>query len=130
MIARVAAPHHRVLFCRALHISTRQAVEQHVELGAKQRAITLLEMPLQLRLVRQYAIQTAIQARVVDLAFFDLQQIIQRRRRIPALLDRQFAARCAQPVDRQQRRHARPCHIACFMIDCLFEEAIELKPLP
>jgi hypothetical protein len=49
-------------------------------------------MPLQLRLVRQNAVQTAVQARVVDLAIFDLQQIVERRRGIPALFDRQFAA--------------------------------------
>src|SRR6266851_5265105 len=46
-------------------------------------------MPLQLRLVRQNAVQTAVQARIVDFAFPDLQQIVQRRARIPTLLDGQ-----------------------------------------
>jgi hypothetical protein len=50
-------------------------------------------MPFQLRLVRKNAVQAAIRSRVVDLAFFYLQQIVQRRRRIPALLDGKFAAR-------------------------------------
>jgi hypothetical protein len=62
-------------------------------------------MLFQLRLVRQDPVQTAIQTRVVDLAFFDFPQIIQRRRRLPALLDRQLAARRAQSVDRQYRGH-------------------------
>ena len=87
-------------------------------------------MPLQLRLVRQNAVQTAIQARIVDLAFFDLQQIVQRGGWIPALLDGQFAARRAQTIDRQQSRHARPGHVGGFAIDGLFEETIQFEPLP
>ena len=50
-------------------------------------------MLFQLPLVRQNPVQTAIQSGVVDPAFFDLQQIIQRRRGVPALLHRQLAAR-------------------------------------
>jgi hypothetical protein len=87
-------------------------------------------MPFQLRLVRQNAVQTAVQARVVDLAVFDFQQIIQRGGRIPALLDSQFAARRAQTIDRQQRRHARPWHVGGFAIDGLLEEAIQFETLP
>ena len=43
---------------------------------------------------------TAVQERVVDLAFFNLLQIVQRGRRIPALLDGQFAPRawCITPI--------------------------------
>src|SRR5271166_1748459 len=66
-----------------------------VRLGPEQRAVAFFQMPLQLRLVRQNAVQAAIQARIVDLAFFDLQQIVQRGGWIPALLDSQFAARRA-----------------------------------
>jgi hypothetical protein len=68
-------------------------------------------MLLQLALVRQQAIQHAIQPRVVDLAGFDAQQIVQRRGRKPALLDCQLAAWSTQPIDRQQRSHARPGHL-------------------
>src|ERR1700682_85074 len=38
-----------------------------------------VEMLFQLALVRQHAVQTAIETRVVDLAFLDFQQIVQRR---------------------------------------------------
>ena len=130
MIARIAAAHHRILFRRSFHVRARQVVEQHIELGSEQLAITLLEMPLQLRLVRQNPVQTAVQPRVVDLAFFDLQQIIQRRRWIPALLDRQLAARRAQPVDGQHRRHTRPRHIRRIVIHRLLEETIQRQALP
>src|ERR1035441_7456881 len=37
--------------------------------------------------------------------FFHLQQIVQRGGRIPALLDSQFTARRAEPVDPQQRSY-------------------------
>ena len=64
-------------------------------------------MPLHLRLVRQNAVETAVQARVVDFAFVDLQQIVKRSRGIPTLLDGQFASRRAETIDRQQGRYAR-----------------------
>ena len=87
-------------------------------------------MPLQLRLVGQNAIQTAIPARIVDLAFFDLQQILERRGWVPALLDGQFAARRAETMDRQQGCHARPRHIGGLLIEAPFEEAIQFQALP
>jgi len=80
--------------------------------------------------VRQNAVQATVQTRVVDLAFFDLQQIVQRRRRIPALLDGQFAAWRTQTIDRQQSRHARPRHIGRLVIHRLFEESVQSQPLP
>src|SRR5205814_9601489 len=70
-------------------------------------AITIFEMPLQFRLVRQDAIQTAVQTRVVDLPVLDPQQIVQRRPGIPTLFDRQLTAWRAQPVDRQDRKSTR-----------------------
>ena len=101
MIPGVAAANHRILFRRALHIRARQIVKKHVELGTEQHTVALFQMPLQFRLVRQDAVQAAIQTRVVDLAVFDLQKIVQRGRRIPALLDGQLAARRAETVDCQ-----------------------------
>jgi hypothetical protein len=80
--------------------------------------------------VRQNSIQAAVQARVVDLAVFDPQQIVQRRRWIPALFNPQFAAWSAQSVDRQQRRHTRPRHIGRIVIHRLFEKAIQFQPPP
>ena len=88
MVARVAALHHRILQGRSFDVAAGQIVEQHVELGGEQLPPALLEMTLQLRLVRQQPVQTAVQPRVVDLGVFDPQQIVQRRGRIPALLDR------------------------------------------
>src|SRR4051812_25120000 len=49
---------------------------------------------------------------------------------IPALLDVQFAARRAQTIDRQQRRHLRPGHVGGFAIDGSLEEAIQFETLP
>ena len=87
-------------------------------------------MPLQLRLVRQNAIQTAVQARVVDLPVLDPQQIVEGGGWIPALLDGQFTARRAETIDRQQSRHARPRHVGGFVIDGLFKEPIQFETLP
>src|SRR5581483_5817241 len=130
MIARVTAPHHRILLRRTFHIRARQIVEQHVELGAEQLAVALLEMLLQLRFVRQNPVQATVQPRVVDLAFFNPQQIIQRSGWIPALFNRQFAARRAQPVDRQHRRYSRPRHVCLMLIHRLPEKAVQTQTLP
>ena len=81
-------------------------------------------MLLQLCLVRQNPIQTAVQPRVVDLAFLDRQQIIQRRAGIPALFNPQLAARRTQPIDRQHRYYTRPGHIRRLLIQARFEESI------
>jgi len=105
-------------------------VKKHVELGSEQRPVALLQMPLQFRLVRKDAVQAAVQSRRVDLAFLDPQQIVQRGCRIPTLLDGQFAARRAQPVDGQQRRYARPGHIRRLTIDVFFKEVVQFKTLP
>ena len=83
-----------------------------------------------MRLVRQHPVQTTVQPRVVDLAFFNTQQIVQRRRWIPTLRDRQFAARRAQPVDRLHRGHARPRHIGRIVIHHLLEEAVQCQAPP
>jgi len=101
-----------------------------VELGSEQRAVALFKMTLQFRPVRQDAVQVAVKTRVVDLAFFDLQMIVQRGRWIPALLDGQFAARRTETVDRRHRRYPRPGNIGPLAIDVLFEEIIQFKPLP
>ena len=92
MVPRIATAHHGILFRRTFHIGAGQIVEQHIKLGPKQRSIALLEVSLQPSLVRQNAIQAAIQAGVIDLAFFDSQQIIQGCPRIPTLFDGQLAA--------------------------------------
>src|SRR5262249_33615241 len=92
MIARVAAHHHRILFRRALHVRAGQVIEQHIELRHEQLTVTLFEMLLQLRLVRQNPVQTPVQPGVVDLAFLDLEQIIQSRAGGTSVL--QWPARC------------------------------------
>src|SRR5262249_8376337 len=93
MIARVAAHHHRILFRRALHLRAGQVIEQHIELRPEQLTVTLFEMLLQLRLVRQNPVQTPVQPGVVDLAFLDLEQIIQSR----AANSRKSSSRVAPP---------------------------------
>jgi hypothetical protein len=115
---------------RAFHIRASEIVKQHVELGSEQLAVSLLEVLLQLRLVRQNPIQTAVQARVVDLAVCDPQEVVQRRRWIPALFNRQFAAWRTQPVDCQKRRHTRPRHIGSTVIHRVLEEAIQFQAPP
>ena len=122
VIAGIAATNHWVLLRRAFHIGAGQVVEQHIELGAEQRAVAFFQVPLQLRFVRQNAVQTAVETRVVDLAIFDPQQIVERGGWIPALLDGQFAAGRAEAIDRQQSRHARPRHIGGLIVHGLLEE--------
>ena len=106
MIAGMTAAHHRILFRRAFYICACQVVKQYVEFCTEQRAVTIFQMPFQLRLLRQDTVQAPIQPRVVKLAFFDGEQVIQRCRGIPALFNSQLAAWRAQPVDCQQRGHA------------------------
>src|SRR5579875_2197267 len=80
-------------------VRARQVLEQHVEFRRKEFAITLLEMLLQFRLVRQQAVEAAVQSGVIDRTRPNAQQIIQRGGRIPVLLDPQFARGGAQPVN-------------------------------
>jgi len=101
VIAGVTAARHRILLRRAFHICAGQIVKQHIELGSEQRAVAFFQMPLQLRLVWQNAVQATIQACIVNFALFDFQQIVQRGGWIPALLDGQFAAWCTKAVDGQ-----------------------------
>src|SRR6266704_3060992 len=87
-------------------------------------------MLFQPALVGQDPIQAAIQARVVDLALSDLQQIIQRRRRIPAFLDRQLTARRTEPVDGQYRRYPRPGHLRRIVVHRLLKKTIQSQTPP
>jgi hypothetical protein len=130
VIARVAALQHRILFRPALHIAARQVIEENIKLGGEQFAIALLQMLLQFRLVRQRTVQAAVQACIVDGPHRKAQQVIQRRRRIPALLNSQFARGRAQAVDRQKCGHPRPGHIGGFLIQQAFKEPIQPQPLP
>jgi len=132
MVARVAALHHGILLRRPFHIAAGQVVEQHIELGRKQLSVTLLEMLFQRSLVRQEAIQAAIQTRIVDLGRVDAQQIVQRGGGKPALFDGQLAARRAQTVDGQQRRHLRPRHVGIIPgpVQHRREEVIQFQSPP
>ncbi len=78
----------------------------------------------------QETIEAAIQPRVVDLACFDVQQIVQRRGGIPVLFHGQLAARRTQPVDRQYRGDARPGYIGAIHVQMLRKELSEPQLLP
>ncbi len=60
MVARVAAAYHRVLFRGPLHVRAGQIIKQYIELSPEQFAVALLQMPFELRLMRQDTVQTAI----------------------------------------------------------------------
>ena len=87
-------------------------------------------MLLDLSLPWQETIQTAIQPRVVDLAFRDMQQIVQCCGRIPVLLDGQFAAWSTQPVDRQHRCHAGPGNIGDLLVQMSGKKLLQPQLLP
>ena len=59
-------------------------------------------------LVREQAIERAIEPVLVDLLITKLQQVAKRRATIPVLGNMQFARRLAQPGRHQHRRHLRP----------------------
>jgi hypothetical protein len=74
---------------------------------------------------RQLAIQTAIQSRIADFACADVQQIVQRGRRVPVLLHGHFATGSAQPVDRQYRCHPQPSYISSISVKMLRKELFQ-----
>ena len=110
MVAAVAALGQRVGLRLAFEVGAGHVVQQQVVLELEQLAQPALEMGLQLLLVRQQAVQRAIQAIVVDRLGRHAQQVVQRRAAIPMLGDVQLARRLAQPGDHQDRRHRRPRH--------------------
>ncbi len=87
-------------------------------------------MLFDLCLERQQAVQAAIQTRVVDLACFNMQQILQGGRRVPVLFYGQFAARIAQAIDREYCGYSRPRHIRVISVQVLDQELVQLQPLP
>lgn len=68
----------------------------------------MLQVPLQGFLVRQQAVQRAVQPVVVHLIRRHPQQILQRRPLVPPLRDRQFARRLTQTRHHQNRHDRRP----------------------
>jgi hypothetical protein len=73
MIARIAALRLRVRFRQAFEIGARDVVEQHFVLNREQLSATLGQMRLQRRLVREQAIERAIEPILVDLFIAELQ---------------------------------------------------------
>ena len=71
VIARITAPHHRILFRFSFHVATGQVVEQHVECGGEQLPVTLPEMAFQFGLMRNEMVQTTIEPRVINFSFRD-----------------------------------------------------------
>ena len=59
-------------------------------------------------LVREQAIERAIEPFLVDLLVAKLQQVAKRRAAIPVLGNMKFAGWLAQPSRHQHRRHLRP----------------------
>jgi len=104
MIAGIAALRLRVRFGLALEIGAGDVV-----LGREQFAATLRQMRFEGRLVREQAIERAIEPVLVDLLVAELQQVAKRRAATPVLGNVQLARRLAQPGRHQHRRHLRPC---------------------
>ena len=108
MIAGIAALRLRVGFRLALEIGARDVVEQHFVLDREQLSAALRQMRFQRGLVREQAIERAIEPILVDLLIAELQQIAKRRAAIPILGNVQLARRLAEPRRHQHRRHLRP----------------------
>ena len=87
-------------------------------------------MLFDLGLQGQQTIQTTIEPRVVDLAFRDVQQIVQRSGGIPVLFDGQFTSWITQPVDRQHGGHAGPRNIGKFLVQMFSKKLLELQTPP
>jgi hypothetical protein len=87
-------------------------------------------MGLQRRLVRQQAVERAVQPIVVDGFGRHAQQIAQRRAAIPILGDVQLARRLAQPGNHQDRRHRRPRHPLAAARQRLATQLVERQGLP
>jgi hypothetical protein len=108
MIAGIAALRLRVRRRLAFKIGACDVVEQHIVLNREQLSATFRQMRLQRRLVREQAIERAIEPILVDLLIAQLQQIAKRRAAIPILGNMQLARRLAEASRHQHRRHLRP----------------------
>ena len=104
MIAGIAALRLRVRLRLAFEICARDVVEQHVIVDREQPPATFGQMRFEGALVREQAIERAIEPILVDLLFAKLQQIAKRRAAIPVLGNVQLARRLAQPS-----RHQKSC---------------------
>ena len=125
MIATIAAPHHRILRRGAFHVTAREVVQQDVELRREQLAVARREMALECGLLRQQVIQRAIEPGVIDRALGNMQQIVERRRRIPPLFNGQLASGRAESIDREDRGDARPRHVGGDRIQPRLEELVQ-----
>ena len=130
MIAAIPATHHRILERRTFDVTAREIVQQDVKLRREQLAVARGEMALQRRLVRQEVIEGAIQPAVVDRPVWNVQQIVERRRRIPPLFNRQLAPGRAEPVDREDRDDARPRDVSGRIVQAGGEERVQSQLVP
>jgi hypothetical protein len=87
-------------------------------------------MRLQRRLVREQAIERAIEPILVDLFIAELQQIAKRRAAIPVLGNVQLARRLAEPSRHQHRRHLRPSDALLTRRKQLLAQLLEPHPTP
>jgi hypothetical protein len=114
----------------ALDIRAGQVVEQKLVLHAEELAVARGQVTLEADLVWQQQIQAAIQAIGVHPGGGDAEDIVQRRRGVPAGLDRQLAPGRTQSVDRQHRRDPRPGHLRRHAVQRGLTEAIQPQALP
>ncbi len=130
MIAAIAATHHRILRRGAFDITAREVVQQDVELRRKQLAVARGQMALERGLLRQQVIERPIEPSVIDRAVRNMQEVVQRCRRIPAFFNRQLTPRRAQPIDRQDCGDARPRHVSGNRIYPRLEEFVQAQLAP
>ena len=108
MIATVAAPRERIALGQTLEVGTGHVIEQKIVLQREEFTEPTTQMLLQRPLVRQQAIQRAVQTIVVDPLNRQSKQIFQGGGAVPSFGDVQFARRLKQSGDDQYRRHLRP----------------------
>jgi len=108
MVPPVAPLGQGVAFGQALKVRAGHVVQQQVVLKIKQLPQPVLQVDLQLFLVRQELVQGPVQPIIVDPVHRHAQQV--RHGRLPVVVsgDVQFAGWPAQTTEHQDHRHQRP----------------------
>ena len=101
-VAAVAVPGLGDLPAAPLEVGAGEIVQQHVERSVEQRPPALDQVLAKIVLVRQHAIEAAIQSVLLGHGKVDApEQLVHRAAQEPAAMHRELAARLAQAIDRK-----------------------------
>jgi len=111
VIATVASPGHLAFVHVALEICAGQIVEQHFKVGVEELGPFLLQPHKQVLLVRNDAVQTAVEPVFARHREIGCQQRIHRAFDKPMAMHAELAAWFQQPVHHQQLQHLLPTYL-------------------